>query len=78
MRKSFLVFVAVVLAVGVGVGKSPRLEAAPGLAKLDFRKVVKEATDKVFPAVVFIKCLRESHKMGKKISEEVSGSGVII
>jgi serine protease Do len=44
----------------------------------DFREIVRKAKDKVFPAVVFIKCLRESHEMGKKITQEVLGSGVII
>ena len=34
--------------------------ADSGLEKLDFRMVVKDAKDKVFPAVVFIKCLQES------------------
>jgi len=45
---------------------------------LDFREVIKNAKDKVFPAVVFIKCLREGHEEGKKVTREVSGSGVII
>ena len=44
---------------------------------LDFREVVKKATDKVYPSVVFIKCVKETHRMGKKISQEVSGSGVL-
>ncbi len=51
---------------------------AGGLERLDFREVVRQAKDKVFPAVVFIKCLRESHEQGKKQTEDVSGSGVII
>ncbi len=51
---------------------------AEGLATLDFRQVVADAKDKVFPAVVFIKCLRESHESGKKITEEIVGSGVIV
>jgi len=51
---------------------------AGGLERLDFREVVKQAKDKVFPAVVFVKCLRESHEQGKKRTEDVSGSGVII
>lgn len=57
------------------------LAAAPdgnGLGTLDFRRVVRRAKDKVFPAVVFIKCVRESHEMGKKQSVEVAGSGVLI
>jgi serine protease Do len=49
-----------------------------GLATLDFRQVVAAAKDKVFPAVVFIKCLKETLESGKKITEEVVGSGVII
>ncbi len=48
------------------------------LGRLDFRQVVRDAKEKVFPAVVFIKCLRESNESGKKISEEVSGSGVLV
>jgi len=52
--------------------------AQEGLSTLDFRKVVKDAKDKVFPAVVFIKCIRETFTRGKKISQEITGSGVII
>ncbi len=50
----------------------------PELANLDFRQVIKQAKDKVFPAVVFIKCIRENYEEGKKASQEVAGSGVII
>ena len=49
-----------------------------GLERLDFRQVVQNAKDSVFPAVVFVKCLKESHKTGKKVRQEVVGSGVII
>ncbi len=55
----------------------PALEV-PGTATLDFRRVVREATEKVFPAVVFIRVLKVSHERGRKIAQEVSGSGVII
>ena len=48
------------------------------LAQLDFREVIRSAKDRVFPAVVYIKVLQESHESGKKISREVAGSGVII
>lgn len=48
------------------------------VSRLDFRQVVRQASDKVFPTVVYIKCLRESHEEGKRTSQEVSGSGVII
>lgn len=45
---------------------------------LDFRKIVSIAKDKVYPAVVYIKCIRQSHELGKKQSREIAGSGVII
>ena len=44
----------------------------------DFRELVRYATDRVFPAVVYVKCIRESFEEGKKTSQEVSGSGVLI
>ncbi len=62
-------------AVAAAGGQDARLDA---MSQLDFRKVVSDAKDKVFPAVVYIKVIRESHESGKKISEEVSGSGVLI
>ncbi|MHC4981835.1 MAG: S1C family serine protease, partial [Planctomycetota bacterium] len=49
-----------------------------GLERLDFREVIREAKEKVFPAVVFIRCLQESHETGKKVTQEIAGSGVII
>jgi serine protease Do len=53
-------------------------ENSRGLENLDFRQVVKDAKAKVFPAVVFIKCVRQDMQRGEKISQEVSGSGVLI
>ncbi len=52
--------------------------ADKALAKLDFRKTVSSAKEKVFPAVVFIKVVVETYESGKKISSEGAGSGVII
>jgi S1-C subfamily serine protease len=49
-----------------------------GLETLDFRKVVRSAKDRVFPSVVFIKCVREDMQGGKRQAQEVSGSGVLI
>src|SRR5437867_9862066 len=49
-----------------------------GLERLDFREVINSAKNKVFPTVVFIKCMRESFEGGKNVSVEVSGSGVLI
>lgn len=45
---------------------------------LDFRKVVRSAKDRVFPSVVFIKCVREDMQGGKRQAQEVAGSGVLI
>ena len=45
---------------------------------VDFREVVQLANGRVFPAVVYIRCLSESMESGKKITQEVSGSGVVI
>ena len=45
---------------------------------IDFRAVVQRTTDRVFPAVVFVKCIREGYERGKKTSDEIAGSGVII
>ncbi len=44
----------------------------------DFRAIVQEAKDRVFPAVLYIRCIRESNDAGKRESQQVSGSGVII
>jgi serine protease Do len=40
--------------------------------------VVKQGKDRVFPAVVFIKCVTEDTRRGERRSQEVSGSGVLI
>lgn len=46
--------------------------------QMDFREVVHRAKGEVFPALVFLKCIRESHESGERQSQEVSGSGVLI
>jgi serine protease Do len=76
MTRSILIVLTLSLLGGCKPAAAPQLEDP--LAKLDFRHVVSAAKDKVFPAVVYIKCLRESHEQGRKLTEEVSGSGVII
>ena len=45
---------------------------------IDFRRVVNDAKASVFPAVVFIKCVGESHDSGRKQAHEQAGSGVIV
>jgi serine protease Do len=46
--------------------------------RADFRQIVQDGKSKVFPAVVYIKVVREDNQMGEKKSQEISGSGVII
>jgi serine protease Do len=66
-----------ILFVAAAVGAEPIVETK-GLPYLDFRQVIKDSKDKVFPTVVFIKCVRENLEGGKKVSQEISGSGVLI
>lgn len=73
-----LVTAALVVPAAAAMGQAPaRPESAPPAA-IDFRQVVQKAKDRVFPAVVFIRCLTESHDAGKKVTQEVSGSGVLV
>lgn len=45
---------------------------------IDFRRVIDESKSKVFPAVVYIRCVSENFDSGKRVVVESSGSGVII
>ena len=76
-RTIALTLMAALFAAGCapGTGSDANLR---GLDKLDFRQVVASAKEQVFPAVVFIKTLTETHEAGKKITQEMAGSGVII
>ena len=75
MKVSRLIFGSVFL-TAMACAAEP--ESTRGLENLDFRQVVKDAKAKVFPAVVFIKCVRQDMQRGEKLSQEVSGSGVLI
>ena len=44
----------------------------------DFRSVIQQAQEKVFPALVFIKPIKEQLGTGERIRRQVFGSGVII
>lgn len=77
LRSIFVAFTmgAAVLGLAPAQGQSP---PPAMLAQPDFRKIVQDAKDKVWPAVVYIKCVRENNEGGKRETQEVSGSGVII
>ncbi len=56
-----------------------KMALPPAMAEQpDFRQIVQEAKDKVFPAVVYIRVLSENNVGGKKETLEASGSGVVI
>jgi serine protease Do len=83
MRASILFPLRCIPALVVGallavVGSVSAQNEMRGLDRLDFRQIVREAKEKVFPTVVFIRVLRENLEGGKKVSQEVSGSGVVI
>jgi len=57
------------------------LIASPARAQFDhddFREIIRSATAKVFPAVVYIKVVSETHEQGELKNQESSGSGVLI
>ncbi|MCD4823240.1 MAG: trypsin-like peptidase domain-containing protein [Phycisphaerae bacterium] len=76
--KRTLVLVLLGLGGMLGGCEEPESIEADAAKRPGFREIVKSAKSKVFPAVVYIKSLRESHEMGKKITSAVLGSGVII
>jgi serine protease Do len=79
MKQSAVWLVAALAGLVAGCrAPTARLDPPGDSGRPDFRGVVKHAADRVFPAVVYIKCIRETLEVGKKTSEEVSGSGVII
>jgi len=81
MKKRIVICLAVVLAATMIPTAAAAQEIKPVFGEvkgMDFRAVVRKAKAKVFPAVVYVRCLRESHDSGKKITQEVSGSGVIV
>jgi serine protease Do len=59
----------------VAVETNGALEAA---GNMDFREVISRAKAKVFPATVFVLVMQESYESGRKVTSEITGSGVII
>ena len=44
----------------------------------DFQNTVTAAKNRVFPAVVYIKVIRDNLKAGKNMADTISGSGVVM
>ena len=79
MKQAWMVVLCLTLGASMCWADPDGADAAAAAANaLDFREVVQDAKAKVFPAVVFIKVLKESHESGKKITGEIFGSGVLI
>ena len=57
---------------------SPAAKAALNAVPEDFRKIISSAKSKVFPAVVFIRCMQQDFERGERTTNQVAGSGVII
>ncbi len=69
--------VAGVLALGVLPARA-ELSVPPDKRSIDFEQVITTAKEKVFPALIFVKPIRENYEEGEKEREQVFGSGVII
>ncbi len=54
------------------------IESAGRNGPINFEEIITTAKEKVFPALVFVKPIRESYEAGEKEREQVFGSGVII
>ncbi|MCY2924128.1 MAG: trypsin-like peptidase domain-containing protein, partial [Planctomycetota bacterium] len=77
--KTGMVALLTLMGLGLTACSNPPAPAPEGmLGARDFRQVVRQAKESVFPAVVYVKCRREEHSSGKKITSEVTGSGVLI
>jgi serine protease Do len=64
---------AAALVLAAALGCSPKKETA-----IDFRAVIARAKSKVYPAIVFVKPIREEYSAGERKKQEVFGSGAII
>ena len=54
------------------------LETTPTREYIDFEQIIETAKKRVFPALVFVKPIREEFGSGEKTRAEIYGSGVII
>ncbi len=72
-----LLALALLPAAGAGLaraGSPALLEQAPA----DFQAVIAGAKTRVFPAVVYLRCVVENFELGKQLRHVSSGSGVLI
>jgi serine protease Do len=65
---------ALASAAPLRAGSPALLQQAPA----DFQAVIVEAKTKVFPAVVYLRCVVENFELGKQLRHVSSGSGVLV
>ncbi|KPK73027.1 MAG: hypothetical protein AMJ79_15395 [Phycisphaerae bacterium SM23_30] len=65
------------LILSVAGGRSGPIQEKP-TEMLDFRKIIHQAKEEVFPALIFVKPIVEEFISGEKKQQEVFGSGVIV
>ncbi len=75
---NLLLVAALALPLVPGAAVAQQDRTAPVAARADFRQIVQDGKSKVFPAVVYIKVVKEDYDRGEKKSQVVTGSGVII
>lgn len=82
LRLAVLTVMLVVVVPFVGVAEQVQENKSPGTSEqkrpLDFEEIITTAKEKVFPALVYVKPIRETYDEGEKEREQVFGSGVII
>ena len=76
--RSTLIALALVLPLQVGslVGQEPDGERTANTN--DFRRIIETAKRRVYPALVFVKPIRQEFSAGEQQRQEVFGSGVLI
>ena len=80
MRTLMLVILPLLLALTAqaSIPLAEQSSASPGGGRLDFEQIIATAKKRVFPALVFVKPIREEFGSGEKKRAEIYGSGVII
>ncbi len=70
--------VVLLLMLGCAGSVQGQDEESSALGRFDFRDVIRDAKQAVFPTVVFVRAVRETLQGGQTLRQEVSGSGVLI
>jgi len=66
---------SLLLAVGVAAAGCSQ---PPPTRQIDFQGIIQNAQEKVYPALVYVKPIKETFRRGERMRAEVFGSGVII